>query len=460
MTVTPLHRHDTPPQQPTPRPQLSPAIPAPPPVDLDAERSVLSCAMHSPHALTALADKLTPADFYDPTHRILHTVLTGMWHRGDHVDLVTVKGHLDDLGYLDHRGGDIPATYLVEVLEAAPFAGEYEVYITRLVTLSRVRQMLDEGARLMRGLRDPHAAAGDRDHLVSQTIQRLQTLLTPPDAAAYTGARLMDELNNLIDLSTGDVPAKWGLADLDRITRGFLPGRLILLGARPGVGKSSLAIQAAANVAKTARVLFWSYEMSAGEVAAHAVAATSHVPLTDILQGRAFGHPKAQAGFRALEELALTVRTDAPDITGLVAATVAEYARRPLGLVVVDYVQLVPASRTARARDRNREQEVAEVSKSLKQLARRLQVPVLACVQPNRQAVDRMPQLSDLRESGSLEMDADQVIFLRRPPEIGGKVDLHVEGEVAKNRMGVAPVGFLLAWLPEYTAFGNFAYDR
>jgi replicative DNA helicase len=413
----------------------------PPPHNVIAEESTLGAALLAPHATDWLLFNLRADDFYRPAHRTIYEAIAQLAEDGSPVDPTTVGAALQVTGQLADVGGHPLLLHLVEQVPAVSNVGHYG----RIVRdAARLRRIIDFGMRAMQlGYEqgtDPERALGLVQGWLDELARNGQEIgLRPPD--------LLDAVRERQQAKASGKVASWGIRALDDITDGLPAGNLVLLAAQTSMGKSSLAIQVAAHNADRCHVLYVTYEMTPADTGKHTFAQVADLGLRE---AAAFlDSDSLRAAREAHNALDLTVFKHYPDAARLLHEVRGLHARRPLSLVVVDYVQKVPAPEGRRYG--TREQEVAEVSRLLKELAIRCDVPVLACAQLNRGANGRRPTLADLRESGSLEQDADHVLFIHKDERTAVTATLLLE----KNRMGPLDER-TLRWHPEQAVFGDF----
>lgn len=422
--------------------------------DVNAEQAILGAMLLSPTAIETVADLLTSADFYRPGHGTLYAHLTAAWSADSPTDPIAMKNALTVSGELARVGG---AGYLHELIASVPTAANAGWYARTVADLSRRRRLADAAVRI-------HAFASDLERTADAAVDAAQAELHAATATRSTtepssmAAVLDSALERALDETSRQRGISTGLGILDDAIGGMKPGQLIVIGGRPGAGKSVLACDMARAAALWHEVptLLFSLEMSRAEVGARILAAMCDINLSHILHGTLRGDERQHLTSRASDLRASPLSVDdSPGLDlGRIRATARRSAqRRGLGLVIVDYLQLIATS----SRRDSRVQEVAELSTGLKALARELNVPVVAAAQLNRASEirsDKRPQLSDLRESGQIEADADVVILLHRPDqndrrsERAGQVDLIL----AKNRHGPTDVVTAVAQL-EYARF-------
>jgi len=444
-----------------------------PPQSLEAEQSVLGAILRDETALVRVLEVRTEAeDFYREAHGLIFASMRGLFERGDPVDLITLSEALKKTGTLDKVGG--PA-YLAELADAVGTAANVEHYarivrekavLRRLITTSgqiseqcfasvgEVDQVLDDAERSIFSIRDT----------------RLEQTLQPIDSGMLT--RTIKIIEDRYGSGGSIIGVPTGFKDLDLLTSGFQPSDLIIIAGRPSMGKTALALNIAMNAAipderdmkegDPYSVAFFSLEMSQNQILLRLLCSLARIDLHAVRTGRLRG-----SDFTLLTEAA-TKLTEAPiyidDSGDLSILDIRAKARRlksrllnqgqNLGMIIVDYLQLVrglsPEGR--RGRSDNREQEISEISRSLKALAKELNMPVVALSQLNRQVEsrpDRKPILADLRESGAIEQDADVITFVFREEiykpdyeEVKGKAELLV-GKQRNGPTGVVHLTFL-----------------
>jgi len=415
-----------------------------PPQDMSAEQAVLGSMMLSKDAIADVIEKITREDFYRPVHQNIYATIIDLYGRGEPADAVTVAADLDRRGQLMRVGG---GPYLTDLLQSVPSAAGASYYAEIVAQRATMRRLAEAGTRIA-SWGYTGAEGEDVDKVVDQAQQEIYNVTesrrSSSDFISF-GDLVQPTLDEIDALSSGssNVGVATGFQDLDELTNGLQPGQLIVIGARPGCGKSTLAMDVLRSCSlrnKKPAVMF-SLEMSSNEIMMRIVSAQASIKLNDIRSGRCSDDDWTRMA-RMMADY-----SDAPlfidDSANLTMMEIRAKARRlkqkhGLTLIVVDYLQLM----TGGARNANsREQEVAEYSRSLKLLAKELKVPVIALSQLNRKAEerhDKRPQLSDLRESGSVEQDSDLVILIHRPDAYerddprGGEADLIV----AKHRNG------------------------
>ncbi|MBA2624399.1 MAG: replicative DNA helicase [Acidimicrobiia bacterium] len=434
-----------------------------PPHNLEAEESLLGAMLLTRDAIVAATEVgVSPEDFYKPAHGHVFEAVVGIYSRGEPVDPVTVSEALRRTGLLEAIGGPATLVGLQARTPATASAGRYARIVDELSLLRRLITVAGEIAELGYGLPDDVRGVVDQaESLVFQVAQRRVSDRSLDMRQLLDEA--LDRLEVLYDKGDAVTGIPTGHRDLDDLLAGLQPSSLVIVGARPGAGKTSFALGIAAHAALEANrpVLFFSLEMDHQEIAQRLLAAEAKVESTRLRNGRLqdADWTKVMHSIGRMAEAPFYVddnpMTSVLDIRA--RARRLKASKGDLGLVVVDYLQLM----TGRTKAENRQVEVSEISRGLKILARELETPVIALSQLSRnleQRADKRPVLADLRESGSLEQDADVVIFLYRDKLYNrdsvdqGTAEVHI----AKHRSG--PTGsFELAFLERYTRFADMA---
>jgi len=434
-----------------------------PPHNIEAEESLLGAMLLSRDAITAAVEAhLDPAAFYKPAHGHLFDAILDLYGQGEPVDVVTVSEELRRKGLLEALGGRGTLLRLQAVTPASANAAHYAQIVGELALLRRLIAVAGEIAEEAYSQPDDVAETVDRaESLVFEVAQRRVAESMVP--VLHTVTETLDELETLYGRSDVITGVPTGYVDLDHLLLGLQPSNLVVVAARPGMGKTAFALGAAVNVAlETNRpVLFFSMEMGALELTKRVLASLARVPLRKLQTGdlNDTDWTRLHAAISRLSNSPLYIDDSAHCTVMEMRAKARRHKARhgSLGLVVVDYLQLMTSPR----RSENRQVEVSELSRGLKILARELDTPVMALSQLNRQLEyrqDKRPMLADLRESGSIEQDADVVCGLYRD-EVYNPESEHrgvAEVIVAKHRNG--PTGTVrLAFQEQYTKFENMA---
>jgi replicative DNA helicase len=432
-----------------------------PPHNLEAEESLLGAMLLSRDAIASAVEACSADDFYKPAHGHVFEAITSLYGQGEPADPVTVADELRRVDLLEAIGGVSVLSSLQANTPATSNAGRYARIVEEHALLRRLIGVAGEIAEMGYSVPEDVAQVVDEaETLVFKVAQRrvADTLKPIKDLLEES----LDRLEALFDRGESITGVPTGYLDLDEQLAGLQPSNLVIVGARPGMGKTSFALGMAANAAMEAQtpVLFFSLEMSHSEISQRLLCAEARVDATRMRNGRLHESdwPKITHAIGRLAEAPIYV-DDNPNITVMDIRAKARRmkSRDGLGLVVIDYLQLM----TGRAKAENRQVEVSEISRSLKILARELEVPVVALSQLSRNLemrADKRPVLADLRESGSLEQDADVVMFIYRDELYDTESSDRGTAEVivAKHRNG--PTGKTqLAFLDHYTRFANMA---
>jgi replicative DNA helicase len=429
-----------------------------PPANEEAEQSVLGAVLLRPTTLDQVADLITPEDFYRPSHRKIFQAMLDLYARGEPVDLVTVTALLKERGLLDEVGGPV---FLASLSEHVGLAANAAHYAKLVHEKSVLRRLLDCTQEISRACLGPVERVDEfLDWAEGQVFRVAESKIRPGFQAI--GRLVEDEVVNLEAIwhrekgrITG-VPS--GFPELDHLTAGFQDGDLIIIAARPSMGKTALALNIAFNAAYTRQipVAFFSLEMSKQQLVRRLLSAVGEIDASHLR--RAF---LTDDEWRKLQEAASYLLDCPLFIDDTPAASVLEVrskARRlraegKLGLVIVDYLQLMKGGPDANSR----EQEISEISRSLKALAKELGVPVVALSQLSRKVEERkpkIPELADLRESGAIEQDADVILFIYRDEVYNENSPEAGQARILLKKQRNGPTGeFRLAFRGLYTRF-------
>lgn len=432
-----------------------------PPHNLQAEESLLGAMLLSRDAIVEAVQVCGVDDFFKPAHGHVFGAVTSLYGRGEPVDPVTVADELRRGGLLESSGGPAALVALQANTPAISNAAGYARIVEEHALLRRLIGVAGEIAEMGYDVPDDVSGVVDRaESMVFEVAQRRVTDTTKPLRELLEAS--LDRLEALYDRGETITGVPTGFADLDERLAGLQKSNLVIVGARPAMGKTSFALNLAAHAAMEAHVpvLLFSLEMSHLEITQRLICAEARVEATRMRNGRLQDSDwsKISHAVGRLGEAPVYI-DDNPMITVMDIRAKARRlkSRADLGLVVVDYLQLMSGRSTAE----NRQVEISEISRGLKILARELEVPVVALSQLSRQLemrADKRPQLADLRESGALEQDADVVLFLYRDEIYNAESPDRGTAEVivAKHRSG--PTGITrLAFLDHYTKFANMA---
>jgi replicative DNA helicase len=432
-----------------------------PPHDLAAEQCVLGGMLMSKDAISDVMEVIRPADHYRPAHQLVHEAILELYGRGEPADPVTVSDLLAKRGELTRVGG---GAYLHTLIASVPTAANAGYYARIVRERAILRRLVEVGTRIVQL---GYAGDGDADELVDRAqaeiygvTERRVTEDFLPLSEIMPGA--LDEIEAIGSRGGVMTGVPTGFADLDALTNGLHAGQMVVIAARPAIGKSTLALdlaRAAAVKHRLATVLF-SLEMSRNEITMRLLSAEARVPLHAMRTGQMGEEDWTRLARRMSEVVDAPLYID--DSPNMSMVEIRSKCRRlkqrhDLRMVIVDYLQLMSSPR----RVENRQQEVSEMSRSLKLLSKEIDVPVVAISQLNRgpeQRNDKRPLLSDLRESGSIEQDSDVVILLHREDAYeresprAGEADLIV----AKHRNGPTTT-VTVAFQGHYSRFVDMA---
>lgn len=430
-----------------------------PPYDLLAEQSALGGMLLSKDAVADVTGLLRGKDFYVPKHEVIYEAVLSLYSRGEPTDVITVTDELVKTGELQRAGG---AEYLHTLTSIVPTAANASFYAEIVSEKALLRRLVEAGTRITQM---GYAGEGDAVDLVNVAQSEIYNVTGEsqgedyvPLATAVEAAR--EEIERANAAPDGMLGIPTGFDELDQMTNGFAGGQMVIIAARPAMGKSTLALDVARNAAvhADAPTVFFSLEMGRAEIAMRLLAAEATIPMQTLRKGTLDQHD--------FQKLAVTQGRvsgaplfidDSPNLTLVEIRAKCRRLKQQHGLkmVVIDYLQLLSSGKKVESR----QQEVSEFSRALKLLSKELDVPVVALSQLNRaseQRADKMPAISDLRESGSLEQDADMVILLHREAVADRESPRAGEADfiLAKQRNG--PTGTVtVAFQGHYSRFRN-----
>lgn len=436
------------------------------PQNIDAEKSILGAILISEDVLGDTAEKLKPSDFYDERHGLIFAAALRLYEKHTPVDLLTLTDELKKSKDLTKVGG---AAYLAELTNHVPTAAHADAYANLVSQAATRRRLISASSEISEMSFNDTSPVNEliekaEQKLFSVSTQSIKKELIPIEDILSDSFDRIEELHKNKGGLRG-IPT--GYPDLDRLTAGFQPSDLVILAARPAMGKTTLVTNLAYNVATIAKkaVLFFSLEMSKEQLVDRMLADASGIDAWKIRTGNLndddFSKISEAMGTMAEAQIMID---DTPGLSVLEMRTKARRAARnaEIGLIVVDYLQLMEA--TTKSRDGNRVQEVSEISRGLKLLARELNAPVIALSQLSRSVESRrpqVPQLADLRESGSIEQDADVVMFIYREAYYNAETEREniTDLIIAKHRNG--PTGKIeLYFNPERLRFESMDSTR
>ena len=434
-----------------------------PPQDMAAEQSVLGGMMLSKDAIADVVEIVRGPDFYRPAHEIIYDAIVDLYGRGEPADVVTISDHLTKRQELQRIGG--PA-YLHNLAQSVPTAANASFYAEIVRERAILRRLVEAGTKIVQL---GHGADGEVDAIVNEAQSEIYNVAENRQSADYVSlgevlVPTIDEIETNASHDGGLTGIPTGFRELDELTHGFSGGQMIIVAARPAMGKSTLALDfarsAAVNNGMTAA--FFSLEMGRNEIAMRLLSAEARIQFQDLRKGdiRDEDWDKMSLAVDRLNEVPLFI-DDSPNMSLMeIRAKCRRLKQRNnLKLIVLDYLQLLSSGK----RVESRQQEVSEFSRTLKLLAKELDVPIIALSQLNRgseQRTDKRPQVSDLRESGSIEQDADMVLLLHRDEVYDKESPRAGEADiiVAKNRAGPTR-DIVVAFQGHYARFQDMAQD-
>ena len=431
-----------------------------PPQNVEAEQAVLGAIFLVPSSLILASEILLPEDFYRSAHQKIFLVMLKLNDTGKAVDLVTVTEELSATKQLEEVGG---VSYLTELASSVPTAANIEYYARIVEEKSVLRRLINTATGIVQ---DGYSREDEVESLLGEAEKSIMEVASRKNAGAFHNikdvlVRTYDNIE-LLHNRVGDITGiPTGFNDLDKMTAGFQRNDLIIVAARPSVGKTAFALNIAQNVATKTdeNVAIFSLEMGAEQLVMRMLCAEGNINAQNLRTGSLTDEDwrKLTLAMGSLSNSGIFI----DDTPGVRISEIRSKCRRlkqehGLGMILIDYLQLIQGNGRS---GENRQQEVSEISRSLKALARELEVPVIALSQLSRgveQRQDKRPMMSDIRESGSIEQDADIVAFLYREDYYDKETENQnvIEIIIAKQRNG--PVGTVqLAFVKEYNKFVN-----
>lgn len=444
-----------------------------PPLSMEAETAVLGGMLIDREAVTRAVEILNDGMFYREANRRLYRAMIRLFERGDVIDVITVSEELKKTAELESSGG---FDYIGQLVDAVPTAANIEYHARIVRDKALLRRLVEQSSQIIRDVYEQ--GERDVDEILDQAEARIFQVAESHKREGFVWIKeilwsAFEHIERLQESATGITGVPTGFADLDRMTTGLQKGDLCIVAARPSMGKTALALNMAANAAIAGQipVAIFSLEMSSEQLVQRLLCSEGRIDAQKLRRGRLSQeeHQRLAAAAGHLNTAPIWI----DDQPGSSVLEVRAKARRlqselrsdgkDLGMIVLDYMQLMSGSGNAESRV----QEVSQISRGLKALARELEVPLIALSQLSRgpeQRTDKRPMLSDLRESGSIEQDADVVMFLYRPEyyapaekreELEGKAELIV----GKQRNG--PTGVMQLYFQKaYTRFDSVLHQR
>ncbi len=435
-----------------------------PPHSVEAEQSVLGGLMLDATAWDQIADRVAAEDFYRHDHRLIFAAAAALIERGHPCDAVTVSGHLESQGLIDQVGG---LAYLGSLARDTPTAANIRAYADIVRERSILRQLVSAGNTIASAALEPEGREAreivdDAERTVFEIAERGSRGKVGFQSVKSVLPGVVDRIDELYNSKGKLTGISTGFKQLDEMTSGLQPGDLIIVAGRPSMGKTTLAVNIAENAAlgsgKAAAV--FSMEMSAESLTLRMISSLGRINQANLRSGRLNEDdwPRIDSAMTQLSNAKIFI-DETPALTPTEVRARARRLKRERGLdlIVVDYLQLMQVSGTKE----NRATEISEISRSLKALAKELKVPVIALSQLNRgveQRVEKKPVMSDLRESGAIEQDADVILLIYREEVYDQNTTRKGIADIiiAKQRNG--PTGDVqLTFLGQYTKFENYA---
>ena len=430
-----------------------------PPQNISAEQAAIGSMLLQEDAILRTVEILKPEDFYRKSHEIIYRCISELFDKNNGVDLVTLTEELKRKDLLEKIGG---VTYLTNLINSVPTAANIEYYVRIIEEKSILRNLINNATKIIsmgyEEKEDAKVLMDKAEHLMFEVSNRnLGQAFVPIKEILQDSFEKIEDLYHRDEYITG-IPS--GFVEFDDLTTGFQPSELIVIAGRPGMGKTAFSMNIAQNAAisKNTPVAIFSLEMSKSQLVQRMLCSEARVDAHNLRKGRL-----AESDWPTLSMAAGRLSSAPIFIDDSASATSLEIkakarrlkAQHDLGLIIIDYMQLMQNS----SRAENRQQEISEISRSLKSLARELNVPVIAVSQLSRaveQRIERRPRLSDLRESGAIEQDADLVIFIYREEYYKPKTEKKGTAEIIISKQRNGPTGTIdLAFIKEYAKFEN-----
>jgi replicative DNA helicase len=438
-----------------------------PPYSAEAEVSVLGGMLMDADALAKAIEVVDDSMFFPEKHRRLFRAMVRVWERGDALDAVVLGEELRNAGDFEMVGG---MQYLVTLLDAVPTAANIEYHAKIVREKALLRRLIEAATGI---IQDTYANQGEVDQLLDQAEQSIFQIAQTHDRKGFVWIKellwpAMEQIELLSQNASSITGVPTGFADLDTMTAGFQKGDLVIVAARPSMGKTAFTLNIAQHAAISAKkaVAFFSLEMSKESLVQRLLTSEARVDAGRVRTGRLRDDDYPRLGHAA--GLLNTAPIYIDDTAGISILEMRAKARRlksdrpDLAMIIVDYLQLM----TGNGKTENRQQEVSEISRGLKALAKELELPVVALSQLSRAVEsrpDKRPMMSDLRESGAIEQDADVIMFLYRPEYYYGPTDKEgnsLEGRaeviIGKQRNG-ATGAVQLMFMKEFTRFESYS---
>ena len=437
-----------------------------PPHSIEAEQAVLGGAFLDEKAWDKVTGRVREEDFYRKDHRVIFRAISSLNSEGQAYDIVTVAEWLENHQLLDESGG---MRNLAALAENTPSASNITAYADIVRKRSILRQLITATANINDTVFNPQGKSSEQileaaEQIVFEIAEQEDKGRKSYQNINYYTDKVMEKIQSLAESDSPITGVPTGYHDLDFKTAGFQPSDLIIIAGRPSMGKTALAVNIAENAAIKDKhcVAIFSMEMPAEQLTMRMVASLANIDQHKVRTGKLDGDDWER--FRSTVGMLQDTKMFIDDTPALTPAELRARCRRisrehGLDLVVVDYLQLMQVASTAE----NRATEISEISRSLKAMAKELNIPVIALSQLNRSLEsrqDKRPVMSDLRESGAIEQDADVIIFIYREEVYDKETDNKGMAEIIISKQRNGPIGDLkLAWRGQYTRFDNYIDD-
>lgn len=433
-----------------------------PPHNLEAEQAVIGSILLEPQTVILAMEKLRPADFYRPQHQLLFETIIDLNNQAIPIDIIALASRLSDRQQLEEAGG---LTYITQLAQGVPSAANLEYYAQLVEEKAILRRLISTATHIAN---EGYAQASELQSMLDAAEKKIAAIGERRSGDGFKVIKdvlvdVLDRIEFLYNNKGGNTGVSTGYVDLDQMTSGLQRSDLIILAARPSVGKTAFALNLAQNVAIRTKetVAIFSLEMAADQLVRRMLCAEANIDAGVMRSGHLKDDDweKLMMAIGTMSEANLFI----DDTFSITTADIRSRCRKlkkehGLGLIVIDYLQLITGKSGGKG-TADRQQEVSEISRTLKSIARELNVPIIALSQLSRsveQRQDKRPMLSDLRESGAIEQDADIVSFLYRDDYYNPETDKKniVELIIAKHRNG--PVGSVeLVFLKNFNKFVN-----
>lgn len=438
-----------------------------PPQNVESEKCVLGSMLIDNDAISRVIELIDESHFYKDAHRKIYTAILNLYDKNEPIDIITVTEELKKGGELE-AVGDI--AYVDELINTVPTAANIDYYAKIVLEKAILRKLITSATAI---ITRAYEAGDNTDNILDEAEQLIFNIAQKKILKGFVSIKShipssIEKVESLYQKKSSVTGVSSGFVELDNMTSGFQPSDLIIVAARPSMGKTSFCLNVAQHIAvkEKGAVAIFSIEMSVEQLVLRMLCSEARVDLHRVRSGRLFDQdwPKLTIAAGVLSEAPIYIDDTAPltvlEMRAKIRRLLSE-TKADIKLLMVDYIQMMHI----KGRVENRQQEIAEISRSLKALAKELKIPIIAISQlsraPERRGEDSKPKLSDLRESGAIEQDADVVAFIYKEFPDNAEADKSTEVifTLAKQRNG--PTGDIhLAFIKEYTRFENISYRQ